>query len=80
MELICHTYIPEGGFMNRTYYAGFVHNCLKELSAINERIELLDPEIHKDQIARLRKNLFEIQLRVDVFSKRLDKDKVESIA
>jgi len=64
-QLICHTYIPEGGNMTKADYAGFVHECLAKLSDIDQQINMLDPEIHQDKIAYLREQTLEIQLLAD---------------
>lgn len=70
MELICHTYISEGGKMHTTYYDGFVRTCLNELANIDQQIWQLDPVRDKERIAYLREESLKIQLRADVFSKR----------
>lgn len=65
MQLICHTYIPEGGNMTRADSAGFVHDCLAKLSELDQQINMLDPEIHQEQIAYLREQTLMIQLLAD---------------
>jgi hypothetical protein len=70
MELICHTYISEGGQMNKTYYNGFLRTCLNELADIDQQIWQLDPARDKERIDYLREQSLKVQLRVDVFAKR----------
>lgn len=70
MTLTCHTYISEGGGMNRTYYQGFVRNCLNELAEIDQQIDLLHPIYDAEKITRLREESLKIQLRADAFSRR----------
>ena len=63
--MICHTYVPEGGNMTRADYAGFVHDCLAKLSDLDQQINMLDPEIHQEQIVYLREQSLRIQLLAD---------------
>jgi hypothetical protein len=72
MLLTCHTYIPEGGKMHTTYYAGFVRECLNELADIDQQIELLDATRDKERIAYLREESLKVQLRIHVFSQRAE--------
>lgn len=65
MDLTRHTYSLEGGKLNPTNKVEFVHDCLAQLAAIDEQIYLLDPAIHKDQIALLREKALLIQLSAD---------------
>ncbi len=51
--------------MNPTNKVEFVHDCLAQLATIDEQIYLLDPAIHKDQIALLREEALLIQLSAD---------------
>ena len=51
--------------MTRADYAGFVHDCLAKLSELDQQINMLDPEIHQEQIAYLREQTFRIQLLAD---------------
>ena len=51
--------------MTRADYAGFVHECLVKLSDLDQQINMLDPEIHQEQIAYLREQTFRIQLLAD---------------
>ncbi len=51
--------------MSPTNKVEFVHDCLAKLAAIDEQIYLLDPVIHKDQIAILREESLQIQLSAD---------------
>lgn len=60
--------------MHTTYYAGFVRNCLNELADIDQQIELLDPVRDKERIDYLREESLKVQLRADVFSKRVTKE------
>lgn len=72
MALTCHTYLPEGGKMHKTYYAGFIHDCLNELAEIDQQIDLLDPIRDKERIQYLREQTLKVQLRADVFSTRAE--------
>jgi hypothetical protein len=56
--------------MNKTYYQGFVRNCLNELAEIDQQINLLDPVVDKDKIAYLREESLKVQLRADAFCRR----------
>ena len=51
--------------MTRADYAGFVHDCLAKLSELDQQINMLDPEIHQEQIAYLREQSLRIQLLAD---------------
>ena len=51
--------------MTPTNKVEFVHDCLAQLSKIDEQIYLLDPAIHKDLIACLREEALQIQLSAD---------------
>lgn len=51
--------------MTRADHAGFVHDCLVKLSDLDQQINMLDPEIHQEQIAYLREQTFRIQLLAD---------------
>lgn len=80
MNLMYHTYSLEGGFMKNVLYAGFVHTCLRELATINDQIDLLHPEVDKVKINELSKQALLIQLKLDVFVARVEKNPLISVS
>lgn len=51
--------------MTKAEHAGFVYDCLKKLSDLDQQITLLDPDIDHEQIMYLREQTLRIQLLAD---------------